>query len=393
MMFLLPHEYPHRILLAVSGLSPQIVTETLFALSQQPEPFVPTEIHIITTGIGAHKARQKLCEEKQIEKLCLDYGLETPKFNNEHIHLLHDSQGNLVADIITEQNNEQLADFITAQLQGIIEHYDEQCAIHFSIAGGRKTMSFYAGYIMSLLGRPQDRLSHVLVSENYEFAPDFFYPSVNDSFINITHPKTKEMLTLNTKDAQVTLADIPFVRLSHGFKKGFLSDKLTFSTLVQAAQKATYGHSYLEIVTEPHPSKRLKVIRILANDIEIGLEPADAAFYKLIVSTAFDNNDIQILRPKRNQKPKPAHQVMTQRYMLEYEKVGLEGDVEKAHERYSANLNTMTENDFDQRLTAIKNAFIQHLGLEGATPFIPIKTGNGKPYVLPLNSTNITLNN
>ena len=32
--------------------------------------------------------------------------------------------------------------------------------MHVSIAGGRKTRGFLAGYTLSLLGRPQDRLSH-----------------------------------------------------------------------------------------------------------------------------------------------------------------------------------------------------------------------------------------
>jgi hypothetical protein len=44
-----PQDYPRRALLAVAGLSPQIVTETLYALAVRGEPrFLPTEVHIIT---------------------------------------------------------------------------------------------------------------------------------------------------------------------------------------------------------------------------------------------------------------------------------------------------------------------------------------------------------
>ena len=40
-----PSEYTKRILLAVSGLTPQIVTETIYALAMRVEdPFVPTEV-------------------------------------------------------------------------------------------------------------------------------------------------------------------------------------------------------------------------------------------------------------------------------------------------------------------------------------------------------------
>ena len=59
-----PSAYPRRILLAVTGLSPQIVTETLYALAVAPEPgaraFVPSEIHLVTTRSGAEKARLAL---------------------------------------------------------------------------------------------------------------------------------------------------------------------------------------------------------------------------------------------------------------------------------------------------------------------------------------------
>lgn len=40
-----PHTYPRRILVAVTGLSPQVVTETLYALAVAADlPFVPTDI-------------------------------------------------------------------------------------------------------------------------------------------------------------------------------------------------------------------------------------------------------------------------------------------------------------------------------------------------------------
>ena len=59
-----PH--PRRILLAATGLSPQIVTETLYALAvaqprgHEEEAFVPTEVQIVTTAEGARLARTAL---------------------------------------------------------------------------------------------------------------------------------------------------------------------------------------------------------------------------------------------------------------------------------------------------------------------------------------------
>ena len=56
-----PSCYEQRILLAVTGLAPQIVTETIFALCITENPaFIPTEVHIITTAEGAERARLSL---------------------------------------------------------------------------------------------------------------------------------------------------------------------------------------------------------------------------------------------------------------------------------------------------------------------------------------------
>lgn len=57
-----PAEFSRRILLAVTGLSPQVVTETLYALAvAQGRPFVPTEVHLVTTAKGAEHATGSRC--------------------------------------------------------------------------------------------------------------------------------------------------------------------------------------------------------------------------------------------------------------------------------------------------------------------------------------------
>jgi len=60
-----PQSYLRRILLCASGLSPQIVTETLYALTLPGEiRVVPTEIHLLTTAEGAERARLTLLSDK-----------------------------------------------------------------------------------------------------------------------------------------------------------------------------------------------------------------------------------------------------------------------------------------------------------------------------------------
>ena len=57
----LPPTFPRRVLLAVPGLTPQIVTETLYALAVTQDPaWIPTEIRIINMAEGAKRARLSL---------------------------------------------------------------------------------------------------------------------------------------------------------------------------------------------------------------------------------------------------------------------------------------------------------------------------------------------
>ena len=68
---------PCRLLLAVTGLTPQIVTETLYALAcDRPDPWIPHEVHLITTATGADNARLNLLAGQcWFHRLCEDYGL------------------------------------------------------------------------------------------------------------------------------------------------------------------------------------------------------------------------------------------------------------------------------------------------------------------------------
>lgn len=73
-----PQSYPRRILLAVTGLSPQVVTETLYALAVKRSPkWVATEIRLITTTTGAREARLNLLKPDTgwFHKIRADYDL------------------------------------------------------------------------------------------------------------------------------------------------------------------------------------------------------------------------------------------------------------------------------------------------------------------------------
>lgn len=230
-----PHLYPKRVLLAVSGLSPQIVTETIYALASDARhgPFIPTEVHLITTREGAQRAELSLLSDDLgwFHRLCTDFHLPGITFTRQHIHIIRDQQERGMDDIRSPEDNRAAADFITAQ----VRHFtaDPQCALHVSIAGGRKTMGFFLGYALSLYGRAQDRLSHVLVSEPFENSIEFFYPTPYSRVL-----QTRDGRLADTALAEVTLAEIPFVSLRHGLPQKLLAGHASFNETVEAARAA-----------------------------------------------------------------------------------------------------------------------------------------------------------
>ena len=148
-------EPARNILLAVTGMSPQVVTETLWALAtDKDEPFIPDAIHILTTAKGREKAIKGLLVDGHLEALKKDWPqLAKVKFDESCIHVFRRKQedgGDEIEDITTEEENFCIADTILEHMRQFTK--DEHCrALHVSLAGGYKQMSFYMGYIFSLL--------------------------------------------------------------------------------------------------------------------------------------------------------------------------------------------------------------------------------------------------
>lgn len=213
----------------ITGLSPQIITETLYAyyVVEGLDDSIPTEVHLITTTEGAERARLMLLEPEvgHFHKLVAGYGIKNLSFFEEKIHVLKDVDGVKLVDIRTPENNAAAANFICEWVKEITLENSTQLMV--SIAGGRKTMGYYAGYALTLFGRHQDQLSHVLVSEEYEGNRDFFFPTPKREIVYSEKNKP-----LDTSLARVTLAQIPFVRLRHELPKNSLVTRLSFEDTV-----------------------------------------------------------------------------------------------------------------------------------------------------------------
>ena len=227
-----------KILFLVTGMTPQIITETIWALACDPElphqeRFIPDEIHVLSTDDGLNQIRSRLFSEKQGSKFA-QFQEEYPQLANinfddsdDYLHVIKDRDGNILKDLKTPNDNELAADLICQMIRQFTERDD--VVLHVSIAGGRKTMGFYAGYALSLYGRACDRMSHVLVEERYESARDFFYPSVFDN-VFVTN---RDNVELRTKDAKIWLAQIPFVRLRNSLSNHDIVASKSFSEVIE----------------------------------------------------------------------------------------------------------------------------------------------------------------
>lgn len=228
-------EADQHVLICVAGLTPQVVTETLYALAQESRDSVPDRIEIITTTEGKRRAALTLLSDNGgdglLDRLCTDYGLarEHIQFGVEDIHVIHGGDGQPLADIVTEADNSAAADAIHDRIRRRTRDSDR---LHVSLAGGRKTMSFFAGYSLSLYGRARDRLSHVLVNAPFESHPDFFYPPPKPATLRLSGRND----VISTQQADVRLADIPFIRLRDELDQSLPYEDLRYSEAVDRAQ-------------------------------------------------------------------------------------------------------------------------------------------------------------
>ena len=258
-----------NILVCVAGATPQVITETIYALSKKSPPVYIEELHVITTAFGKRLIKEKLLGEGILDRLVREYKLPPIRFTEESIIVINDPGGKPLNDIRNDNDNEATGDIITDFIRELADR--EDVTLHCSIAGGRKTMSFYLGSALQLFGRPQDRLYHVLVSPEFENNSEFFYPPKKPKRIRCRMPDGREKL-VSTSKAEIHLADLPFVRLR---EKVFLDNK-GFRDLVSLAQ-ADLDRSIPQLPL----SLKFKEREILIGDRSIRLTPMEFAIYAL----------------------------------------------------------------------------------------------------------------
>lgn len=283
-----PTPVNRRILLCVSGMSPAIITETLYALHLQDPPFVPDEVHVVTTLGGCKRVQADLLTpvSGHFHRFMSDHlPGQTIRFDDSTIHLITLDKPRVVPgginpfgqlmknverpaddemeqiqpdDIVTEEESRAAGDTIYRVMRQLKEV--PGTLLHASVAGGRKSMTFYIGHAFSLLAEPQDKLSHVLVSEPYERASGFFYPTPSRSMLPVrTDSKSGENKTVDASQAQVTLAELSVLRLGGLFGQLWPHKaRQSFDVAVRLAQDALVA-PVIHVVLDSSGTGHIKV--------------------------------------------------------------------------------------------------------------------------------------
>ncbi len=231
---------PQTVLLAVTGMSPAVLTETLWALAHETPPVIPERVIAVTTSAGRERLR------RLFDPLPLFGGLSPWDALRQSLQACgHSLDGRLrfglTADVATgrsreledlrhRDDNEAAADFTLEQVRSIVENPDTHLIA--SVAGGRKTMGALLYACLTLAGRETDRLTHVLVSEPFETLPDFYFPAQPGGPLagrnGEKHPPS---------GAAIELAEVPFVPLRNLFIRELGRRAGTFSRLVEECRE------------------------------------------------------------------------------------------------------------------------------------------------------------
>lgn len=359
-----------KVLVAIVGLSPQVVTETLWALRTERD-FVPDEVRVILTRSARNCVLQSLLNpvDGRFHTFCRDYGLVGRiRFDESCVTVVTDADGRELDDIRTPEESAAAADTIVRVIGNVCS--DPNTIVHVSIAGGRKSMGFFAGYAMSLFARPRDSVSHVLVNDPFESNRDFFYPP----------PEEKEIVdargeSISSREARVMLADIPIVRLRTGLPEDLLTGDASFGRAVEEAQRTLFPSTALVF--------REDARGVLCDGVEVLLPPAQYAVLRWMAE-----------RAKREEAPvRPGLRHAEEEFFPLYEKLfpTRPGDVERARKAIRSDEDFLKY--FQEKRSQIGAALAKKLGRTAAARFRIVTYGK-RPFVayaLALESNDIQL--
>lgn len=234
------------VLVAAIGTSPAVLTETVWALAHEKGGRVPDQIEVVTTQRGKEEIERTLLsgEPSIWDAMILDLKSEeikVPKglrFGTTNISVIPDEKGNEASDLRTPGDNMRAADVM---LETIRKHTENpEMIVYASIAGGRKSMSALMFSCMNLLGRAEDRVTHVLTTPEAigmvslkDHSP-FCYPKPGHMY---EYGPRDDRRSIDSKGIAIELFDVPFVRMRGWYQEKFGSIPPSYGTLVCNVQR------------------------------------------------------------------------------------------------------------------------------------------------------------
>lgn len=256
-------------LLALLGLHPKVLTETLYGLCVKRSIAITKVI-----GIASGVAKQKIVSELlnpvagEFYKLCREYpecftGIQ---FSAESVRVARFGDDE-IADIANSRQSQAYLDLIMGSVMEMTSH--KEVCLYTVVAGGRRTMSVYLAMVMQLLARPQDRMYHLFVEPwEAETNSDFYFPTRN------TKPMTTyDGRAFDAKDVRVDLVEIPFLRLRSRVPAELLASPDYQSILTWMQREVDVAPQLLPLSIDAVQH------RLLIGAIPIPLEPVELAIY------------------------------------------------------------------------------------------------------------------
>lgn len=273
------------VLLALCGLTPQVVTETLFALHQQGRTV--DAIRILTTRAGKDACLANLLRagEGQYYRYLEDYGraADSIDFAPRHLRVVRGEDGTELDDLGSEDDSER---FLRLCMETVFElTADPRTQVLFSIAGGRKTMGASLSLAAQCYGRPQDRIYHVLVAPGeFESCRDFYYPPKEPSTVAVL-TRDRRPCHMSTSQAEITLVPMPFFPLRQHLTPAMLRQPESPVALM------------LSLVREDRPCLIIDLPqkKLVWKGVECDVPPSLLAYYALL---ALHKQEVDCGRPR-----------------------------------------------------------------------------------------------
>ncbi len=232
------------VLIAGIGTSPAVLTETVWALAHQKPSVIPDKIVVITTTSGKNVLIRALLSGRGCVWDKLKTALRNDKINIEgrltftedSIKVMLDSKDNRLSDLRNGEENLDAADFMLGEIRRYTE--DPLTTVLCSIAGGRKTMSALLFSCMSLLGREQDKVYHVLIPPEYDcgMEPPFYFPQKGVVHELLDRGKMPTGKKIQSRKIGIELFDVPYVRIRGWFQEKFKTLPPSYRKLVAKVQ-------------------------------------------------------------------------------------------------------------------------------------------------------------